>query len=371
MFKFVTLKDCMKYMNFILLVSISLFVTFSSLVAAEVSNANLKEVNPKDSQLKKSDSSPVKTDVANNVTDEQKKDSKSSNPKNAVDNSITKDTSSEVTKKDISTNPVVDSKPSTPTKITKVDLNDPNVKIIERDGKRYWLRKKASVLELERIRKEAENLAIEREKARKAYEKLTLEEDKQIEDYIGKDIDLKYSTLEDLNLLEEDLKLVKGNPESYVAMFTDDSVIVIELFPNAAPRTVKAFKQMVRDGVYNETEFFRMIPNYIVQAGDPTNSAYGGTGKTRKAEINKKLKFQRGTIAMANSGDLTSDDSQFFITFNKFSWLDGKSTIFGRLISGIDYLESIQGNYNSDGFLTEPVVVNKVMVVADFIAKQK
>ena len=260
---------------------------------------------------------------------------------------------------------------SLPKKITKVDFNDPNIKIIERNGKRYLLRKKASVLELERARKEAENMLLEKEKARKAYENLTLEEDKQIEDYIGKNINLKYSTLEDLNLIEEDLKLVKGNPESYVAMFTDDSVIVIELFPNAAPRTVKAFKQMVRDGFYNETEFFRMIPNYIIQAGDPTNSGYGGTGKTRKAEINKKLKFQRGTIAMANSGDLISDDSQFFITFNKFSWLDGTSTIFGRLISGIDYLESIQGTYNSDGFLAEPVVVNKVMIVADLISKKK
>ncbi len=176
-----------------------------------------------------------------------------------------------------------------------------------------------------------------------------------------------YEFLEDLNLSVSDKINLKGDPDNYVILFTPEKLIIIYLYADVAPKTVSDFKDLVRAKFYNNTTFFRLIPNYLVQAGDPTDSGYGGMGKLRKAEINSEVKFKRGSVAMANTGNLASDDSQFFITFNSFPWLDGKNTIFGIVISGINYLESLGGNYDANGYLQSPLVIEKAYVYSDYL----
>lgn len=203
------------------------------------------------------------------------------------------------------------------------------------------------------------------EQARKTKEETALRKQEKVAlEEVMKIVSDDYGFLEEVPADDGNiLNLTQGN-DNYAILYTDNGNIVIELYPDVAPKTVRAFKALVRAGFYNGTEFFKILPDYLAQAGDPTSSGYGGTGKKRDAEISDKT-FERGTIAMSNQNNLHSDDSQFFITFNSFPWLDKKYTIFGKVISGMPILENLPASYKNDGISDDPLTINRALIASD------
>ena len=131
--------------------------------------------------------------------------------------------------------------------------------------------------------------------------------------------------------------------KSYTATFdTSKGKIVVDLFAKEAPNTVNNFVFLARDGFYNGTKFHRVIPDFMVQGGDPEGTGRGGPGYKFADEFKgNPHKHQRGTLSMANAGPGTNG-SQFFITHVKTDWLDGKHTVFGQVRSGQEVVDSVK-----------------------------
>src|SRR5678816_3598378 len=133
--------------------------------------------------------------------------------------------------------------------------------------------------------------------------------------------------------------------KQYSAVFdTSRGEIVCELFAKDAPNTVNNFVFLAQDKFYDGTVFHRVIANFMVQGGDPTASGSGGPGYRFADEVaNNPHKHQVGSLSMANAGPNTNG-SQFFITHVVTDWLDGKHTVFGKVQSGQDVVNKIEGN---------------------------
>jgi cyclophilin family peptidyl-prolyl cis-trans isomerase len=122
---------------------------------------------------------------------------------------------------------------------------------------------------------------------------------------------------------------------------TSKGDVVIELFADKTPITVNNFVFLAREGFYNGTTFHRVIADFMVQGGDPTGTGRGGPGYRFKDEIRTDLKHTGpGILSMANAGPGTNG-SQFFITHVATPWLDGKHTVFGKVVTGMDVVNSI------------------------------
>ena len=137
----------------------------------------------------------------------------------------------------------------------------------------------------------------------------------------------------------------KESKEMTVAVIkTNMGTIEIELYAKQTPKTVENFVQHADSGYYNGVIFHRVIENFMIQGGDPTGTGRGGEsiwGKPFADEIVPSLTFDKpGILAMANAGPNTNG-SQFFITVAPTSWLDGKHTIFGQVIGGMDVVYAI------------------------------
>ena len=130
---------------------------------------------------------------------------------------------------------------------------------------------------------------------------------------------------------------------TYSATFdTSRGRIVVELFTKDAPKTVNNFVFLAREGFYDGTVFHRVIADFMVQGGDPTGTGRGGPGYRFEDETkNNPNRHARGVLSMANAGPNTNG-SQFFITHVDTPWLDGKHTVFGRVLSGLDVVDSVQ-----------------------------
>jgi peptidyl-prolyl cis-trans isomerase B (cyclophilin B) len=125
-------------------------------------------------------------------------------------------------------------------------------------------------------------------------------------------------------------------------MDTSRGAIVLDLYAAAAPRTVNNFVSLAQDGFYDGVTFHRVIKDFMIQGGDPTATGRGGPGYTFKDEFDPKLKHDGpGVLSMANAGPNTNG-SQFFITHVATPWLDGKHTVFGRVVKGQDVVDAIQ-----------------------------
>lgn len=118
-----------------------------------------------------------------------------------------------------------------------------------------------------------------------------------------------------------------------------------QLFPEAAPKTVENFIGLVKRGYYEGVIFHRIIPEFMIQTGDPTGTGYGGKSIWEipfEDETTPDLRFDNsGILAMANTGQPRSNGSQFFITLKAAEWLNDRHTIFGEVISGMDVVEAI------------------------------
>jgi peptidyl-prolyl cis-trans isomerase B (cyclophilin B) len=127
-----------------------------------------------------------------------------------------------------------------------------------------------------------------------------------------------------------------------VTMETTRGVIELELYPQYAPITVNNFLFLVNEGFFDGVKFHRVISNFMIQGGDPTGTGSGGPGYRFEDELkNNPLKHETGVISMANAGANTNG-SQFFITHSPQPHLNGKHTVFGKVVSGMDVVNNIR-----------------------------
>ncbi|MDI6765600.1 MAG: peptidylprolyl isomerase [Bacteroidota bacterium] len=135
---------------------------------------------------------------------------------------------------------------------------------------------------------------------------------------------------------------ITSNP--VIIMETNMGVIELELFTKETPKTVENFLGLAKKDYFNGIIFHRVIDNFMIQGGDPTGTGMGGEsiwGKKFEDEINPKFRFDSaGILAMANAGPNTNG-SQFFITLVPTPWLNGKHTIFGKVVKGMDVVKSV------------------------------
>jgi peptidylprolyl isomerase len=130
-----------------------------------------------------------------------------------------------------------------------------------------------------------------------------------------------------------------------VTISTNQGDIVIELMPEVAPMACENFTKLAQQGYYDGVIFHRVIPNFMIQGGDPTGTGTGGKsiwGKAFKDEVDPEVTFDApGILAMANAGHDTNG-SQFFITTAATPWLDMNHTIFGKVVKGMDVVKKIE-----------------------------
>jgi len=130
-------------------------------------------------------------------------------------------------------------------------------------------------------------------------------------------------------------------------LHTNHGPIEIELHEADAPKTVANFTKLAGEGFYDGLIFHRVIPDFMIQGGDPDGTGMGGPGYTFEDEFNQHP-VARGALAMANSGPNTNGSQFFIVTADACPWLDGKHTVFGQVTSGMDAIDTIS-NLPADG----------------------
>jgi len=148
--------------------------------------------------------------------------------------------------------------------------------------------------------------------------------------------------------------------------------VVIDLRPDLAPAACTQIKKLTRAGFYDGTVFHRVIAGFMAQGGDPTGTGGGGSGHPLRAEFSSSEKFERGILGMARTSDPNSADSQFFIMFDAAPALDGKYTIVGKVISGMEYVDQLKkGDPSNNGRVANPDKIVKMQVASDVIAAEE
>jgi len=141
--------------------------------------------------------------------------------------------------------------------------------------------------------------------------------------------------------------------------------VVIEMRPDLAPNHVAQIKELTRKGFYDGVPFHRVIDGFMAQTGDPTGTGSGGSGKKLKAEFSKE-KHVRGATSMARTNDPNSADSQFFIMLAPSAHLDNQYTVWGKVVSGMEYIDAIKkGDQSRNGIVSNPDKIIKMQVAAD------
>jgi cyclophilin family peptidyl-prolyl cis-trans isomerase len=149
---------------------------------------------------------------------------------------------------------------------------------------------------------------------------------------------------------------------SAATLHTSEGAIELELYPEAAPKTVANFEQLSRDGFYEGVIFHRVIPDFMIQGGDPTGTGMGGPGYEFEDEINEH-RVERGALAMANAGPGTNGSQFFILTAEATPWLDGKHTVFGRVTSGMDVVDRIsEAERDANDRPRKPVTIDRVEI---------
>jgi peptidyl-prolyl cis-trans isomerase B (cyclophilin B) len=130
---------------------------------------------------------------------------------------------------------------------------------------------------------------------------------------------------------------------STAILHTNQGDITVELFDEDAPKTVENFKKLALDNFYEGVIFHRVIKDFMIQGGDPTGTGRGGPGYTFEDEFNDR-KVERGALAMANAGPNTNGSQFFIVTTPAAPWLDGKHTVFGKVVDGMDVVDKIEAS---------------------------
>jgi peptidylprolyl isomerase len=156
------------------------------------------------------------------------------------------------------------------------------------------------------------------------------------------------------------------DPENTLYLDLKGGRVVIQLLPDLAPKAVARVKELTREGFYNNTPFHRVIPGFMAQGGDPTGTGTGGSKLPNlPAEFTNKAHFLRGTVGAARTQDPNTANSQFFICFAPAPFLDGQYTIWGRVVSGMEYVDQIKKGSGSSGSVSDPDRIVRMQVAAD------
>jgi peptidyl-prolyl cis-trans isomerase B (cyclophilin B) len=140
-----------------------------------------------------------------------------------------------------------------------------------------------------------------------------------------------------------------------VSMNTSRGLITLDLYPKHAPKTVNNFVFLIREGFFDGVKFHRVIINFVIQGGDPTGTGMGGPGSRFEDDVkNNPLIHETGVISMANAGPNTNG-SQFFITHSPQPHLNGKHTVFGKVVNGMDVVNAIR-----QGDMMDTVTVEEI-----------
>ncbi len=159
--------------------------------------------------------------------------------------------------------------------------------------------------------------------------------------------------------------------EEFAVIETSKGTIKFRFFPEFAPETVKNFKELAKKGFYNGLIFHRVIPDFMIQGGDPSGNgtggeSYKGPGTTVKAEISPYLKHYYGAVSMARKGgDLNSATSQFFLVQNHkgSDFLNDQYTVFGQTFEGLDVIDAIVNvDRDASDKPLKKVIIKKVMI---------
>ena len=152
---------------------------------------------------------------------------------------------------------------------------------------------------------------------------------------------------------------------SKATLQTSEGAIEVELFPDDAPKTVENFEKLSREGFYEGVIFHRVIPDFMIQGGDPTGTGMGGPGYEFEDEFND-YHVVRGALAMANAGPNTNGSQFFIVTAEATPWLDGKHTVFGRVTSGMDVVDRIShAERDANDRPRKPVTIERVELSDD------
>jgi peptidylprolyl isomerase len=158
-----------------------------------------------------------------------------------------------------------------------------------------------------------------------------------------------------------------SDPENTLYLDLKQGRVVIALLPDVAPKHVERIKKLARQGFYDGTPFHRVIEGFMAQGGDPTGTGTGGSKLPNlPAEFTTKRHFLRGTCGMARTSDPNSANSQFFIMFAPGSSLDGQYTIWGQVVSGMDYVDQLKRGTGPNGtVIGDPDRIVHLRVMAD------
>jgi peptidylprolyl isomerase len=156
-----------------------------------------------------------------------------------------------------------------------------------------------------------------------------------------------------------------ADPENTLYLDVPAGRVVVAMRPDLAPNHVAQIKALARRGFYDGVPFHRVIDGFMAQTGDPTGTGTGGSGNKLKAEFSKE-KHVRGTVSMARAQHPNSADSQFFIVFEPAPFLDGQYTIWGEVVSGMEYIDQIKkGDQARNGAVSNPDKILRMQVAAD------
>ena len=160
-----------------------------------------------------------------------------------------------------------------------------------------------------------------------------------------------------------------ADPENTLYLDLPWGRVVIEMLPDLAPKHVARIKELVRKGFYDGVVFHRVIEGFMAQGGDPTGTGTGGSGQKIPAEFSG-VNFTRGVVGMARSQSINSADSQFFIMLGSSPSLDGKYTVWGQVLSGMENVDKITKGEGSMGLVDKPDHIVHMSIAADVDPKQ-
>jgi peptidylprolyl isomerase len=155
-----------------------------------------------------------------------------------------------------------------------------------------------------------------------------------------------------------------ADPQNVLYLDLKYGRVVIEMRPDLAPNHVARIRELVRSGFYDGLTFHRVIADFMAQTGDPLGNGTGGSGKNLLAEFSKEP-FARGAVGMARAADPDSADSQFFICLADAPWLNGQYTYWGKVASGMEFVDKIKKGSGPNGMVDDPDKIVRLRVAAD------